>query len=90
VPLYAYSCPECEIVLEEIRPLGMADWPPVECPVCHGFCEQEITSATLTGKARPFENVGEWQPMGGGSINNSGATPIAHGPGCPCCRTGLR
>jgi putative FmdB family regulatory protein len=85
VPLYVYSCPDCDVLVEELRPVGMTDWPPVECPVCKGLCEQEITNVTIGGRARPMSGFIA-QPE-----TNSPVEPdpvgVLHGPGCPCCRT---
>jgi putative FmdB family regulatory protein len=73
MPLYLYACPDCEIVLEERRAMEMADWPPVECPVCHGLCERQMA---LVNVIRHHASDREVEPAG---------VPILHGPDCPCC-----
>lgn len=85
MPLYVYSCPACEVLVEELRPVGMTDWPPVECPVCKGLCEQEITSATIGGQARPMSGFQFSEPVR--SEPASDPVGVLHGPSCPCCRT---
>jgi putative FmdB family regulatory protein len=75
MPLYVYNCPECDIEIDELRPGAQADWPPVECPICHGLCRREISSFALQrGSARQEErhNVPVAQP--------------AHPDDCACCR----
>lgn len=85
MPLYVYSCPECDVLLEELRPVGATDWPPVECPVCHGLCEMERTSVTVTGKHGPLDasRVAEETD----TARQADPVAVVHGPGCPCCRT---
>ena len=74
MPIYVYVCPECDVLVEERRPLGAADFPPVECPVCHGLCEQQMATFSI--------NRGAAAPEGDGAA----AGPEAgHPPGCPCC-----
>lgn len=47
MPIYVYACPSCDVVVEERRPMGAADFPPVECPVCHGLCEPRMASFSV-------------------------------------------
>ncbi len=84
MPLYVYSCSTCEIYVEELRPLGMSDWPPVECPVCKGLCVQEVTSVTVGGQARPMSGFSPRPERSAEHIEDPVA--VLHGPSCPCCR----
>lgn len=79
MPLYVYACPTCDVLLEELRPIDLADFPPVECPVCHGLCEREITSFNVlrSRDAVHDEDVAAPDP----DVVN-----VLHEPGCPCCR----
>jgi putative FmdB family regulatory protein len=52
MPLYAYTCPECEIEIEELRPAARAD-DPVVCPVCHGLCTRDISSFSFRSRSAP-------------------------------------
>lgn len=77
MPLYVYSCAECAIELEELRPVDQADWPPVECPICHGLCQREVS----------LFSVQRAQIATQPHIPASSALRSAyHGPDCPCCR----
>jgi putative FmdB family regulatory protein len=51
MPLYQYSCPECEVVLEELRSIARAD-DPVECPICHGLCPRETLPSFSIGSGQ--------------------------------------
>lgn len=77
MPLFVYSCPECEIVLEERRPAAEAEMP-VVCPVCKGFCVREVTAAVIhTAASKPaprYGRVPDW----------------CHGNGCACCAPARR
>lgn len=77
MPLYVYSCAECAIELEELRPIDQADWPPVECPICHGLCQREIS---LFSVQRTQVTA---QPR---TLVSSARRSAYHGPDCPCCR----
>ena len=86
MPLYVYSCPSCDVYVEELRPVGMIDWPPVECPVCKGLCAQEVTTATISHQARPMAGFrSNHEPTPQHEANDP--VGVLHGPGCPCCRT---
>ncbi len=88
MPIYVYSCPDCEIYVEELRQVGMSDWPPVECPVCKGLCEQELTSVSLGGQARPMSGFQTPEREPGQRVESlNDPVGVLHGPGCPCCRT---
>jgi putative FmdB family regulatory protein len=50
MPLYVYTCPECEVELEELRPAWRAD-DPLECPVGHGLCVREFRSFSVRSRA---------------------------------------
>lgn len=75
MPLYIYSCPDCEIMLEERRPIHRAD-EPVVCPICHWFCVRELTSFSTRTSAEP-------EPIYAGPQQVARAL---HGPDCDCCR----
>jgi putative FmdB family regulatory protein len=76
MPLYQYSCDECEIVVEELHPIGRA---PVfaECPICHGVCKQDIAPIAAMRPA-PLQNAAP-API-------YGRVPAHyHHDGCVCC-----
>ncbi len=52
MPLYTYTCPECEIEIEELRPAARAD-DLVESPVCHGLCTRDISSFSFRSRSAP-------------------------------------
>lgn len=79
MPLYVYTCPACDIVLEELRPVQRSD-DPVECPLCHRVCVREISHFSL-GRDRVAQ---EWA----GVLPRSRVTN--HGDGCACCRPNRR
>jgi putative FmdB family regulatory protein len=74
MPIYVYACPECELEIEEMRPMAQAD-APMWCPACGAECGRGITNfAAVAGRAR-----GESQAV---------ATPTGqsiHRAGCACC-----
>ena len=69
MPIYVYACAGCDIVLEERRPMELADFPPVECPVCHELCERQMAAFSI--------NRGATEVMPD--------SKAGHPPGCPCC-----
>ena len=74
MPIYIYTCPECELEIEEMRPMSQAD-APMWCPACGAECGRGLTSfAAVAGRAR-------------GEVREA-ATPTGtriHRSGCPCC-----
>lgn len=79
MPLYVYGCPRCDVVSERLRPSELADFPPVECPVCHGLMVREIAQVNvLRGVPEP---VARDDPDA-----HPDAVNLLHEPGCPCCR----
>lgn len=84
MPLYTYACPECEIELEELRPADQSDWPPVECPICHGLCKRTISLFSVRSRSqgadpRLTDLIRTLDPAAARGSS-------AHGPSCPCCR----
>jgi putative FmdB family regulatory protein len=74
MPLYVYSCGECEIELEERRPAWRAE-EPVECPICHRLCTRELsTFATRRREQEPPTFPLLWR-----------TTPTRHSLDCECC-----
>ena len=73
MPLYVYSCPACEIEIEERRPIVEADMP-VVCPVCRDFCEREISTFGI-GAARSSEAP---------APTTARPVHMRHGPNCGC------
>ncbi len=71
MPIYVYSCPACEIEIEELRPMRDADLPFV-CPVCHEWGVRAITSFNL------------WQSADATAERGGDKRPPRHS-GCPCC-----
>jgi len=43
MPIYVYTCPECELEIEEMRPMAQAD-APMWCPACGAECGRGITN----------------------------------------------
>jgi len=74
MPLYVYTCPECELDIEELRPMAQAD-APMWCPICGSECGRGITRfAAIRGR--------------GGALDIPAATPSGtpiHRMGCLCC-----
>jgi putative FmdB family regulatory protein len=72
MPVYVYNCPDCELEIEEKRPMGEAD-APLECPLCGEFCERVFAVSFGVWKSGAVEPV---------------ATPAPrfHTFGCSCCR----
>lgn len=77
MPVYVYGCPRCDIIEERLRPMELADFPPVECSICHGLCAREVTSANVLRGADPQVYLDH---------DASEQRPALHEPGCPCCR----
>lgn len=73
MPLYVYECPECEIELEELRPVWRAD-DPVECPVCHGLCLRVTSTCYVRRAPEPIY------------ATPAHVARVRHGLDCPCCR----
>lgn len=100
MPIYVYGCPRCDVLLEELRPAELADFPPVECPACHGLCVREMATFNIGGRA-----VEQPAPVTAGVADSRAfdREPVrfelgddadpgldrslqhAHGPTCPCC-----
>ena len=55
MPIYRYACPECDIFVEQLRPMRFSD-ANVECPVCHTLCVQEIAPVNVIGRAADPES----------------------------------
>lgn len=70
MPLYVFTCPACNLEIEEKRPVALAD-EPLACPICGTPCVRGLTSALLLGR-RPAQ------------APNLPARP-AHRAGCGCC-----
>jgi putative FmdB family regulatory protein len=75
MPLYVYSCDECEIELEELRSAFQAD-DPVECPICHGLCVRAVSNFSTRSRSAEATIV---PPAGS-------RRAMAHPPSCRCCR----
>lgn len=75
MPLYVYTCPECEIELEELRPAWRAD-DPLECPVCHGLCVREFRSFNVRSRAAAAPIYASPRQV----------AQVLHGLDCSCCR----
>ncbi len=74
MPIYIYQCAECELEIEEMRPMSRAD-DPVECPLCERVCTRGLTTFNRLGAASTS------------AADQSPAKPLvsSHRPGCPCC-----
>ncbi len=75
MPLYVYSCPECEVELEELRPAWRVD-DPVECPVCHGLCTRELSTFSTRSRSPQAPIYASPQQV----------ARTIHGSDCGCCR----
>jgi putative FmdB family regulatory protein len=80
MPLYVYGCRTCDVVVEELRPIELADFPPVECPVCHGLCEREVAVFNIASGSRSQSAASSADDPPDAGVN------LLHPPGCPCCR----
>ena len=72
MPIYRYACPECDILVEELRPMRFSD-ANVECPVCHTLCVQEIAPVNVIGRAADPDGVADE------------LAPHPFDPTCSCC-----
>ncbi len=74
MPIYRYLCPDCEIFVEEMRPMRFSD-ANVECPVCHSLCVQAIAPVNVIGRATEANS--------GASDDDDAPHPFD--PTCSCC-----
>jgi putative FmdB family regulatory protein len=81
MPLYVYGCPRCDVLIEELRPSELADFPPVECPVCHGLCQREMTTVNVLRERRPAYAAANDDAM----APEATSLTFPHLPDCPCC-----
>jgi putative FmdB family regulatory protein len=72
MPLYHYACPACEVLIEALRPMALAD-DAVECPHCAGRCVRVPTAASSPRRVAPTP-----APV-------YGRVPRPHQHGCACC-----
>jgi len=72
MPLYRFACPNCDILIEELRPMRFRDGN-VECPVCHSLCVPEIAQVNVIGQAKEPEAAPDE------------AAPHPFDPTCSCC-----
>lgn len=72
VPIYRYACPDCDILVEELRPMRFID-ARVECPICHTLCVQEIAPVNVIGRT-----TAAVEPQ-------DDAVPHPFDPTCSCC-----
>jgi putative FmdB family regulatory protein len=77
MPIYEYSCPECNLKFELLRPLSQAR-EPASCPQCRGKVNRVLSSFTCSRAAS--ENVA------GGVGSSSCSTCSAMS--CDGCRSG--
>ncbi|NJL03469.1 MAG: zinc ribbon domain-containing protein [Chloroflexaceae bacterium] len=77
MPLYVYACATCEIEIELLRSAASADLFPVECPLCHGLCQREVS---LPHMHRPDQAATARLVQ---ATAHARATP--HAPDCACC-----
>jgi len=71
MPTYVYFCPECELEIEELRPMSMAD-DPMWCPACGAPVRRGLTAAMFIGSSKSSEA-------------DSSSTSASHSFSCPCC-----
>ncbi len=80
MPIYVYTCPECEIEIEEMRPFAEAD-APMWCPVCGAECRRGLSLfAGVGGRAEPQAR----HPFGSADCTGQSGKAI-HRTGCPGC-----
>ena len=72
MPLYRYACPECDIFVEELRPMRFSD-ANVECPVCHTLCVHEIAPVNVIVRAADPDR------------EDDETAPHQFDPTCSCC-----
>lgn len=81
MPLYIYGCHTCDITVEELRPSELADFPPVECPLCHTLCQREMATVHVLHKRELVQATAS-----GDSVPpEATALTYPHLPDCPCC-----
>lgn len=74
MPIYRYACPECDIFVEELRPMRFND-ARVECPICHTLCVQAIAPVNVIGRATVAASVPD----------EENPAPHPFDPTCSCC-----
>jgi putative FmdB family regulatory protein len=74
MPIYVYTCSECELEIEELRPMAQAD-APMWCPACGAECGRGITNFAHPARQAQSEPQAVVTPAG---------IPI-HRAGCACC-----
>lgn len=76
MPTYLYKCLDCEIEIEEKRPMSQAN-DPLPCPLCGEMCVRGITSFRVVSRGRTA-------PPSTGD-NAAAPSPLTHAANCFCC-----
>lgn len=71
MPLYLFTCRECMIELEELRPISQAD-APLACPICLGECQRGLNLPALA-------------TAGAASVDKNAKAVRRHPAACRCC-----
>lgn len=75
MPRYEFACDTCEIRFEETRPFARAA-APARCPLCHAVVTRKVIAAVPVLAGNGVDTPPPAAPT----------APLAHDPGCPCCR----
>ncbi len=80
MPLYVYTCAECELELEELFAMGKAP-DKIRCPLCGGyFTRDQALFAFARSSSSPMVDLNNALQATVGHHRSS------HGPDCVCCR----
>jgi hypothetical protein len=61
--------------------MELADFPPVECPLCHGLCKREMATVHVFRNRQPAYASAD----GSDTPPEATAMTFPHMPDCPCC-----
>ncbi|NOZ06287.1 MAG: zinc ribbon domain-containing protein [Chloroflexi bacterium] len=78
MPLYEYTCHDCHVTFDILRPMSQAD-APIECTHCHG--SNTIRAISLFA-AHSLDELGGTQSLSGG---NGGCATCGSPSSCSTC-----
>ena len=77
MPIYVYTCPECELEEEQIHPVGQAP-ETLSCPLCGGYFYRNVLLFHVGGQAQIAPPAS--------APRMDAVWALDHGPDCLCCR----
>jgi len=80
MPLYEYSCRDCHVTFDALRPMSQAD-EPIECAQCHG---SNTARAISLFAAHTVDALGSSQAIAGGG---GGCASCGSPSACSTCGT---